>query len=92
MHERGSDVEILVETIVEVKAKESLALHGVERLVFERHTDALARVDDALVGDGDYAHGVIDRVVTVLVEHDASGCDYDRASRHIHGIKAYLRA
>ncbi len=77
VHDGGTDIEILAEFIVQVKPEKSLALGGKERLVFEGHTYALSGVDDALIGDGDYAHGIVDSIVAVLIKHYAAGSDYD---------------
>ncbi len=66
MHQRGSQIEILAEPIGHVESEKSLALGGEEALVFERHRHILPRIDDALIGDGDYAESVVNGVVGVF--------------------------
>ncbi len=91
VHDSGSEVEIFVELIVEIKAQQGFALHGVERLIFQCHIDALPGVNDALVGNGHNAHCVVYRIVAVFHKRDTAGSDYYRSARHIHGIKPDLR-
>ncbi len=87
VHECGAPVEVFVEGVVEVKAQQGLALSAECGLVFERHADAGAGVDDALVGDGDRTHAVVHGVVAVFGKGDAAGGDHHRAARHIHGVE-----
>ena len=53
----------------------------------------MSRVDDGLVGDSDYAHGVVDGIVSgrVVGEGDAAGGDHNAASWDVHGVESYLR-
>ena len=88
----GADGEILVEGILHIEAQECLALGGEERLVLKCHGYALTRVDDALVGDGDDTHRIIDGIVGVLGQAHAAGHHHYRAAGHVHGVEAYLRA
>ncbi len=83
--------EILIKLILCVKTEQRLPLHAVERLVFKRDTHVGAGVNDALVGDGHDAHAVVYGIVAILGQHNTTRHDHYRTSRHVHGIKAYLR-
>ena len=77
MHHRRPQREVLVEAVLRVEAEQGLALHGEHGLVLERDADGGAGLDDALVGDGDDAHVVVDGVVGILRElHSARGDDH----------------
>ncbi len=76
MHQRGTDVEVFVYGILEVKAEQGLALCVEQALVLKGDADALPRVYDALVGDGHYAHGVVHGIIRVIHELHASGHYY----------------
>ncbi len=86
MQQRASEGEFVGETILRVKSEQGLALHGEHRLILKCDAYIGAGVDDALVGDGDYAHAVVDGIVGVLHKCGAAGCDHNRPSRHIHGV------
>ena len=88
----GADVEIFVELVLQVESEQCLALGGEKALVLECHADVLARVDNALVGDCDYAHGVVNGVVGVFRKPYASGHYHHGAAWNIHGVEPYLRA
>lgn len=92
VHDGGADVEPFRELVVDVESEKRFPLCREHRLVFESDVDALSRVDYRLVGDGHYAHGVVDRIVAVFGQHDASGGDDDRSARNVHGFEAYLRS
>ncbi len=92
MQKGRTEIEPLVELILQVETHESLTLRGEHRLVFERHRNTLSGIDYALVGDGDYAHGVVDGIVGVFGEFHASGHYHYRPARHVHGVESNLRA
>ena len=83
--------QVFIEFVAQVEAEQCLALHGEHRLVFERHVDALTGIDDALVGDGDDAHGIIDGVVAVFGQHHSAGGHHNRSAGHVHCIESDLR-
>ena len=80
-------MEILVERIVEVESQQCLALHAEGGLVLERDADVGTGVDDALVGNGDRTHGIVDRIVAVLGQRDTAGGDYNRTTGDVGGIE-----
>ena len=92
VHKRTAYVKVFVESVIKVETEQGFALHAVERLIFERHADVRARIDDALVCDCDDTHVVVDGIVAVFGEGNATGGNDNRPARHIHGIKANLRA
>ena len=81
-------MEIFVECIIQIQAHEGFALHTERRLIFHRHTDIGAGIDDALIDDGDRTHSVIHGVVAILGERYATGRNHHRPAWHIHGIEA----
>ena len=91
MHHGGSDVEILVELIVQVESKQGLALSAIGRLVLKRHTDVCSGIDNALVDYSYDAHVIVNCIVAVFGQGDAAGSNHHRTTRHVHGIEANLR-
>ena len=81
VQKRCTDIDTLVELILQVEAKESLALGGEHRLVFERNAYILPRVDNALIGDCDYTHSIIYGIIGVFGELHATSHDYHGAAR-----------
>ena len=75
--EGTSEYEVLGELVVPVQSEEGLALHGVGVVALHVCFNLLSGVDEALVEDGDHAHGVVHAVVHVLCERDSSGGDDD---------------
>ena len=92
MKQRGTDVKVARQLILQVEAQQGFALKREERLVFECYAYALAGVDNSLIGNGDDTHGVVDGIVRVLGKGNAACGDNNRASRHIHGVEPNLRA
>ncbi len=67
-------------------------MHAVVVVAFEVHTDIRAGIDDTLVDDGHYAHGIVHGIVGVLRQCH-SACRYrHRALRHVHGAEADFRS
>ena len=87
VHHSGTNVEILVDGIIQVQTQQSLALHAEGGLVFQRHADVGARIDDTLVSDGHRTHGVIHRIVAVLGQGHTSGGYHNRSACHVGGIE-----
>ncbi len=85
---RGSQCEVFVETILRVKTHKRLALHTEHRLVFESHAHVSARIDNALIRDGDNAHAIIYGIVAIFSEHYSACHHHYRPSGHIHGIQS----
>ena len=88
MHQCAAYVEVVVEGIVQVQAQQSLALLAEGGLVFERHADVGAGINDALVGDSHRSHCVVNSIVTVLGKYHSTGTHHHRAARHVGSIKA----
>ena len=90
MEQRTAYVKVFVELILQIQAEKGLTLCGEHRLVFEAYTDILPGVDNRLVGDCDYTHGIVHGIVGILCKLYTSRGHYYRTSRHIHGIESYL--
>ena len=92
MQQCTADIEVLVDLILQVESKKRLALHGEHRLVLKRDTDVLTRVDDALVGDSDDTHGIVNGIVGVLGQTHAASHNHNRTAGNVQCIEPYLRA
>ena len=86
-----ADIEIFIKLILQVESEEGFSLCREHALVLERDADVLSRIDNALIGDCDYAHCIVDGIVGIFGELYASGHDNDRAAGHIHGVESDLR-
>ena len=73
VHDRGTDVEVLVECVIQIQAQQCFALHAEGGLVLERYTDVGTGIDDTLVGDGHGTHRVVHGVVAVLGKRHTTG-------------------
>ena len=80
-------MEVLGEVVGPVHAEHGLALHVEHGVALHRHVHRGAGIEDALVDDGHRTHGVVDGVVAVLGERDATGGDLHRAARHVVGAQ-----
>ena len=78
VHEGGSDVEVGFNLVVDVSASHGLGHHA-EGVVLAADADGGTTAEDAFVDDADCAHGVVDGVVDIFNERNASGGDGDGA-------------
>ena len=83
MLQRTANLEVLREVILPVEADHRLALHTIFRVRFQRHVDAGACVDDALIEDGHLTGRVIDAIVGTFRQRDTACGDDHRTLRHI---------
>ena len=79
VHQRTSHRKVLREVVLPVHAQHGLSLHAVAGIVFERHADVGAGIDDALVQDGHLAHRVVDGIVGAFLQGDTASSYHHRS-------------
>ena len=87
MHQGTTQLEVLREVILPVKAYHRLSLHAIFCVRLQRHIDFRTCVDNALVQDGHLASRVVHRIVGAFCQRHAASRHDDRAARHIVGTQ-----
>ena len=83
--QRTAQLEVLREVILPVQTQHRLALHAVVGLALKRHVDVRARIDEALIEDGNLSRAIVNGVVGAFGELCAACRYYHAALRHIVG-------
>ena len=85
MHQRTSQLQVLVEVVLPVHTHHGIALHAVVSVRLQRHVHVCTCIDNALVQDGHLARRVVHRVVTALLQGHATSCHHHRTLGHVVG-------
>ena len=85
--QRTAYLEVLREVVLPVETHHRLALHAVVAVRLQRHADAGAGIDDALVQDGHLTGRIVYAIVGAFLEDDTACCDNHRTLRHVVGTQ-----